>query len=192
MKFGINVGLVALGYGLLRFAGVPIETFLALALAIAIGWPLGWFIGTLIGDETDVDNGLFKAIGWANLVAWIIPFAGIAVAKLTSSVGKESIKSRLFYDTMSIAGYALVIVSVLFLVPWMMSERSQSGHSYAASMPRYPDHVASSERSFARCPYAIIENWTAEEVQINCKHKPSEEEIRAFELEQQRARTSEG
>ena len=192
MRLGINLGVGFLAYMLLRLAGVPFEAFLALLVAVVIGWPLGWFIGSLIGEETDVDTGRFKAIGWANLIAWLVPIAGIAVASLTSSVAKESIRSRLFYDAMSFVGYLLVAVSVPLYVHLLKSQPAQMDTPEVAAAPPFSDHKASSERSFARCPYALVERWTEEEIETNCNHEPSPEEIRAFEAEQQRVLAGEG
>lgn len=187
MNLALKFGAGFLAYWILRLVGVPIEVFLALFIAGAIGWPIGWFVGTLIGDKSDVDTPLFKAIGWFNLVAWLVPIAGIAVAKLTASVGKESLKSRLFYDGMSILGYALVCLTTALYVHLYKSGTMPIDSAEVATQSPDPESATAGERSFARCPYAAIEQWTAEEVQANCKHEPSEAEMREFQLEQQRA-----
>lgn len=208
MKLAINVGIGFLIYWVLRFMGVPLEAFLVLGIVLAIGWPIGWFVGTLIGDETDVDTVRFKAIGWANLIAWLFPIAGIAVAKLSETLGKESINSRFFYEGMAHVGYGLVLINISLFAylshtgqidsdfPVILSEHDHSDHNHDAHAPDFAAYEPEAEqskggaRTFARCPYAAAEKWTAEEIEVHCNREPSEQEMREFELEMARANSS--
>lgn len=192
MEFALKVGFGFLAYQVLRLVGVPLEFFLILAIAIAIGWPLGWFVGTLIGDGTDVDTPMFKAIAWINLVAWVIPFAGVAVAKLTSSIGKGSIRSPFFYDAMSMAGYVLVVFGGATNYYLLTSEFSDQEQPAIAFEQNETDPFLTGERKFARCPYAAIEQWSEDEVQEHCNREPTIEELQAFEEEMKRYEASRG
>jgi hypothetical protein len=184
MNIAVKVGLGFLSFKLLRLAGVPLETFLVLIGALVIGWPIGWGIGTFIRDETDVDTDGFKAVAWANVIAWIFPILGMAVASLTSSIAKESMKSRLFYDGMSILGYGLVVVSVALYVPLIIPDSDCP--DLPERVAQIPKAIPSGKRSFARCPYAAAEGWSRIEIETYCNREPTEQDMREFEEEQKR------
>ena len=186
MDIAIKLVVGLLAFYALRFAGVPLETFIALIIVLAIGWPVGWIVGSIIGREADVDTARFKAIGWANLVAWIIPIAGVAVAKLTSSVGRESVKSQFFYDGMSVLGYGLVLVNVALYMPLLKAAQEHEVQPEKFVESPFQDRGVPAERSFARCPYAAMEGWSRDDVETYCNREPSEADLRAFEEEQKR------
>ncbi|MEL7319166.1 MAG: hypothetical protein AAFN04_11070 [Pseudomonadota bacterium] len=186
MNIGVKVGFGFLAYWLLRLAGVPLETFIALIIAFLIGYPIGWILASRISDETDVDSSQFRVIGWANLLAWIFPIAGVAVAELTSGIAKESIKSRFFYGVTSWVGYGLVVTSVVLSVPLLMAEGDQPDRLDTVEAFSETNRTSSGERSFARCPYAARERWSQVEIEVYCNREPSQEDLREFNREQQR------
>lgn len=190
MNIGLKVAAGFLAFWVLRWVGVPIETFLTLLVVWAIGWPVGWIIGSRIQDGADVDNARYKTIGWANLVLWIIPIAGVIGARLSSSVGQQSTKNEFFYDGMSVIGYGLVIANVAFSVPLLMDEANQAESSEVFAEYGDAKVLPPGERSFARCPYAAAEGWSQIEVEIYCNREPTEEDLMAFELEQQRLKAA--
>lgn len=182
MNIGIKVGIGFLVFQLLLLAGVPLETFITLLVVAGVGYPIGWALGSLIGDQTDVDTARFKAVAWANLVAWLFPIAGVAVARFTSSIGEESIKSRFFYDGMSILGYGLVLVTVALAVPLYLEEQKQSDLFEHAVVSPEPAGASPGERSFDRCPYAAVERWSEIEVEIYCNRGPPKEDMDGIEM----------
>ena len=190
MQHAKNAGLFYICYILLRLAGVPIEIFPVLLFVFAIGWPIGWFIGTLIDDDTDVDTPKFKAVAWANLFAWIIPFAGIAVAKLTSTIGKAAYEGKLFYGMMSVAGYGLVILSVSIFISLDLSGSFNSAEPEVTAKPSNSSISTAGERTYARCPYAAIEVWSREDIRQYCNREPTAAEVRALEAEHERTQAA--
>ena len=173
MDIAVKICAGFLVFGLLGLFGYSREPLIAALIVFAIGWPIGWVLGSFIKDDTDVDVGRFKAIGWANLIAWIIPVVGIIVARLSASVGNESIKSKFFYDGMSIVGYGLAIFNVALYTPLTEAEEREL-EQYYAEQPADLSIPTGGERSSDRCEYAAIEGWSQIEVEVYCNRENSE------------------
>ncbi|MEM7688027.1 MAG: hypothetical protein AAF291_03315 [Pseudomonadota bacterium] len=172
MNIAVKICAGFLVFGLLGLFGYSREPMIAVLFVFAIGWPIGWILGSFIKDGTDVDVGRFKAIGWANLIAWIIPIVGIIVGRLSASVGNESIKSKFFYDGMSIVGYGLVILNVALYTP-LTDAAKREVNQYNAEQPADMVIPMKGERSSERCEYAALEGWSEVEFEIYCNRDSS-------------------
>jgi hypothetical protein len=128
--------------------GVPVETrltvSLALLLALAIVGALGVLVVKYLSRDSDVDGGVFQAIAWAGLVAWLVPMLGIMIATMASVFAERADRHRRLYSWMSYVGGVLALAN-------------------AAAGP-----LLETAHTSNRCAYAAQERWTAAEVTANC------------------------
>ena len=148
---GVLIGLG--GYGLARYAGVPLQTALAavfaLCVATIIGYPIGLLVGHFISRDSDVDTPGFRLIAWANLLAWIVPAVGMALSAMTWLFFRRSEENRTLYWWLSLAGGLLALASAAV------------GGGMAAS-----------QRTVDRCPFAAREHWSNADLAICFSQKP--------------------
>jgi len=148
---GLLIGMG--GYGLARYAGVPLQTALAavfaLSLAAAIGYPIGLLVGHFISCDSDVDTPGFRVIAWANLLAWIVPAVGMALSAMTWLFYRRSEENRALYWWLSLAGGLLALASAVI-----------------------GGGIAANQRTIDRCPFAAREHWSHAEAEICFGQKP--------------------
>ena len=169
----IGVQLVAGGWLLLRYYfGVPFDVMLAgltaVLFVVAIGWPIGWVVGHYISRDSDVDTMAFKIIAGVNLIAWIVPVAGVALSRITLHFSRRSEAMPAFYWLLAGIGGWGAIANAGIGGAHQMQIRSGAAQAEAQSAAM-AQITWRTERSTERCPYAARESWSREDVDKYCR-----------------------
>jgi uncharacterized membrane protein len=165
-----------LGYFVVRSLDVPIEAKLAMLAAVlvaCIGYLIGWFVGPWIARDADVDTTKFQVVGAANLVGWLVPIVGMALSALAWRFGQRSESSRMYYFALSTVGCLLAMANAGY--------GAVTVDAFDA-LAQAQEVAPGSGRSWARCQFAAIEQWSPEDINSYCRnHQPTAAELQEFE-----------
>lgn len=138
--------------------------WLAILFAAVIGGGIGMLFGHLMAKDGEVDTGLCRFIAWLNLVAWLLPIAGLCVCAMTTEFYRWSTTSTRMYKTLASIGAILSCLSAVFGVLLASQARVESAFPHNFEIADY-----GTERSAARCPYAAKEHWSKDDADKYCR-----------------------
>lgn len=172
---GAAAGMAA-SFFFMRSFDVPIEAKLAMLAAVlvaSIGYLIGWFVGPWLARDADVDTTKFQIVGAANLAGWLLPMVGMVFSALAWRFGQRSESSRLYYFALSAVGCLLAMANAGYGAVMAFETSQQVSRQVAAP---------GSGRSWARCQFAAIEEWSPEDLRSYCHdHQPTPAEMQEFE-----------
>lgn len=150
------------------YFGVPFDTMLAaLAAAVVatlIGYPVGLLVGHFLSRDADVDTAPYRIVAGANLVAWLIPVAGITVSAVTWCFSRRSETTPTFYSWLGCIGGLVALANA-----GLGGAREYTQRHAAFPSPQVNESPSATVHSPERCPYAAIEAWPGADVEKYCK-----------------------
>jgi uncharacterized membrane protein len=163
MLFGIGLWLVPRYY-----FGVPFDTMLAgaaaVGFAVLIGYPLGLLVGHFVSRDSDVDTTAYRIVAGGNVVAWIVPVAGMTLAAATTRLARQSDATPTFYLVLARVGAFLALANA-----GIGGAKAYQQHHYGTPAPsQMVIRPADTPRSTERCPYAAQEQWSHDDVVRYC------------------------
>jgi hypothetical protein len=163
MLFGAGLWLVPRYY-----LGVPFDTMLAAGVAVGfavlIGYPLGLIVGHFVARDSDVDTMPYRIVAGANLVAWLVPVAGLTLSAATTRISRQSDATRTFYSLLACVGGLLAMANA-----GIGGAKEYGRHNYGSpALAQIKITPADAPRSTERCPYAAQEAWSHDEMVKYC------------------------
>jgi hypothetical protein len=152
------------------YFGVPFATMLAAlvaaVLATLIGYPLGLLVGHLVSRDADVDTTAYRVIAGANLIAWLVPAAGLALSAITWTFSRRSDATPTFYSSLGCIGGLLALANA------GVGGAHEFAHRHAAlATAQLSESPARTIHSHERCAYAAIEAWPSADFEKYCRHQ---------------------